>query len=252
VSALSLEAVSVHFGGVRAVDTVSLDVPAGERRALLGPNGAGKTTLFNLIAGQVRPQSGRVCLFGEDVTRLPSRERARRGLSRTFQITKLFPDLSLRDNVMLAVQAGHRARFSLHRTVFTYRDLQQSVEETLFVWKLDDKAGETVRHLSYGDQRQLEIVMALANKPRLLLLDEPTAGLSSAETLMVTSLIAGLPRDITVLIVEHDMDVAFGIADRVSIMNRGGIVMEATPAEVRADAGIREMYFGRMEGARHA
>ncbi len=246
MSALTVRAASVTFGGVSAVDGVSLEIQAGERRGLLGPNGAGKTTLFNLIGGQVPVNAGTVRLFDQDVTRLPARERAHLGLARTFQVTKLFPNLTLRENAMLAVQAVHPGRYSMHRTVFTYRDLQRRVDELLETWGLFDKAGATVRHLSYGDQRQLEIVMALANKPRLLLLDEPTAGLSPAETTLVTRLVSLLPRDVTVLFIEHDMDVAFKIADRITVLNQGRIVAEGAPAEIRADAGIREIYFGKV------
>lgn len=246
MNALTVGAASVSFGGVSAVDGVSLEIQAGERRGLLGPNGAGKTTLFNLIGGQVPVDAGSVRLFEEDVTRLPARERAHRGLARTFQVTELFPNLTLRENAMLAVQAVHPGRYSMHRTVYTYRDLQRRVNELLETWGLSNKAGATVRHLSYGDQRQLEIVMALANKPRLLLLDEPTAGLSPAETTLVTGLVSLLPRDVTILFIEHDMDVAFQIADRITVLNQGRIVAEGSPAEIRADARIREIYFGKV------
>ena len=246
VSAVSVRAVCVTFGGVCAVEDVSFDIPTGERRGFLGPNGAGKTTLFNLIGGQVPLNAGSVRLFDQDVTRMPVRERAHCGLSRTFQITKLFPNLTLRENAMLAVQAFHPSRYSMHRTVFTYRDIQRAVDELLDTWGLSDKAGTTVRHLSYGDQRQLEIVMALANKPRVLLLDEPTAGLSPAETVLVTGLVSALPRDITVLFIEHDMDVAFQIADRITVLNKGRIIGEGEPAEIRANVQIRDIYFGKM------
>ena len=246
MSVVSIESVSVSFGGVRAVDNVSLQVPEGERRGLLGPNGAGKTTLFNVIGGQVRASAGVVRLFGADVTRLLPRERARRGLARTFQITRLFPNLTLYENVMLAVQTFHPARFAVHRTAASYRALGARVDELMAEWRLGDKAFEKVRHLSYGDQRQLEIVMALANRPRVLLLDEPTAGLSAAETASVGALIAALPRDITVLFIEHDMDVAFRIADRITVLNQGRVIADGAPDAIRADTGIREIYFGKM------
>ena len=246
MSALTIESVSVHFGGLKAVDGVSLDIPEGERRALLGPNGAGKTTLFNAIGGQVLPTTGSIRLFDTEVTTLPPRKRAARGLSRTFQITKLFSNLTLRENVMIAVQAFHAGRYSMHRTVFSYADLQYKVDELLVTWDLVDETDAVVRSLSYGDQRQLEIVMALANQPRLLLLDEPTAGLSSAETTMVTELIAALPREVTVLIIEHDIDVAFRIADRVTVLNQGRLVADGKPEEIRADEQIRAIYFGAV------
>ena len=246
MNAVSIEAVAVRFGGVTAVDGVALEVVAGERVGLLGPNGAGKTTLFNVIGGQVRATAGAVRLFGTDVSRLPARARARLGLARTFQITRLFPKLTLRENVMLAVQAFHPGRFAMYRTASSYRDLGARVDELMAAWKLDDKAGVTVRHLSYGDQRQLEIVMAIANRPRVLLLDEPTAGLSPAETASVSALVAALPRDITVLFIEHDMDVAFRIADRIAVLHQGRVIADGAPDAIRADAGIREIYFGKV------
>jgi branched-chain amino acid transport system ATP-binding protein len=248
VNALSVQEVCVQFGGVRALHRMSLEVPAGERRALLGPNGAGKTTLFNVIGGQTRADSGSVHVLGRNVTREPTRKRARAGLARTFQITKLFPALTVRENALLAVQAWHRGRMAMHRTAASYQDLIERVDRLLGEWKLADRADEVVRELSYGDQRQLEIVMALAHDPGVLLLDEPTAGLSAAETALVASLVDALPRSITLVFIEHDMDVAFGLADRITVMNQGSLLAEGSPQEIRGNAQIRELYFGALSG----
>ena len=247
MTTLAISGASVHFGGVKAVDEVSLSIERGERRGLLGPNGAGKTTLFNLVSGQVRASAGRIVMFGHEVTRLPPRERARLGLARTFQITKLFPNLTLRENVMLAVAATRPLRYAMHRTAASFGELQQRVDALLATWRLADKAPTLVRELSYGDQRQLEIVMALAGTPKLLLLDEPTAGLSIAETSLVIDLVARVPREVTVLFIEHDMDVAFGLADRITVMNQGRVIADGAPAAIRADPEIRRIYFGSLD-----
>lgn len=249
MSALIVKEITARFGGVIAVDRVTLEIATGERRGLIGPNGAGKTTLFNLIGGQTTAARGIVQLFGEDVTKLAPRARAHRSIARTFQTSRLFPQLTLRENVMLSVQAFQRERYCMYRTAYSLRCLQRIVDELLQMWKLTDKAQKPVRFLSYGDQRQLEIVMAVANKPKLLLLDEPTAGLSSAETALVTELICGLSRDVTVLFIEHDMDVAFKIADRITVLNQGRIVAEGTPAEIRSNRSIHEIYFGKFVDA---
>jgi branched-chain amino acid transport system ATP-binding protein len=242
--ALRIEELAIAFGGVRAVDGVTLDIAAGERRVLLGPNGAGKTTLFNLIGGQLRPTHGRISLFGRDVTRLPPDRRAGAGLARTFQITNLFPHLTVEENIHLAVQGLSRHRLGMIRAAEGYRDTVERVETLLGDWRFASNRGALVRELSYGEQRKLEIAMALAHQPRLLLLDEPTAGLSAAETQNVVSVIGGLSRDITIVVVEHDMDVAFEIGDRFTILSNGRILAEGTAAEVRANAEIQAIYFG--------
>ena len=244
---LMVDDVSIRFGGVAALSNVSLSLKPGERRALLGPNGAGKTTLFNVIGGQLRPDSGRVALFGEDATGLPPYRRAHRGLARTFQITRLFPLLTAEENVLLAVAGLDRRRYRMHRPIRSYRDFRARALGLLRLWKMEALADRPVRNLSYGDQRQLEIVMALAHEPKLLLLDEPTAGLSIGETKAVTSLIRGLARDVTILFVEHDMDVAFELADWITVLSGGTIVADGSPAEIRDSAKVREIYFGREQ-----
>ena len=236
--ALRLEGVSKWFGGLRAVDGVELAVRPGERRALIGPNGAGKTTLFNLIAGVLAPSAGRITLFGEDVT------RARLGLTRTFQITNLFPSLTVLQNVVLAAQALTRAKFSMLRPLEGFADVHARAREALAAVGLGDRAGRTVRQLSHGEQRQLEIAMALAGRPRVLLLDEPAAGLSQAEAQLMTALLRGLDPAITLLIIEHDMDIALRIAEHVTVLHYGRVIADGAREAVKADATVREIYLG--------
>jgi branched-chain amino acid transport system ATP-binding protein len=245
--AVSIENVVMQFGGLRAVDGVSLDIAVGERRVLLGPNGAGKTTLFNMIGGQLRPTSGGISLFGRDVTRLEPHRRAHGGLARTFQITSLFPDITVEENVHLAVHALSKTRFGMIRSANSYKQIRDRVGEILAEWRFPAGGDALVSDLSYGDQRKLELAMAVANKPRILLLDEPTSGLSAMETASVVSLIKGLPADVTVVVVEHDMDVAFEVADRFTILHNGRLVTTGTAEEVKSNEEIQRIYFGESE-----
>ena len=242
---LAVEAVTKNFGGVAALAGVSLDVNAGERRVLLGPNGAGKTTLFHTISGNVMPSSGRVTLFGRDITRLRPDRRARLGLARTFQITNLFPSLTVLDSVLLAIGGANGLRFQLLRPMSSYRGMYAQAHALLDQWGLVGNANRIVRNLSYGEQRQLELVLALAGQPRLLLLDEPTAGLSPAETARVVEMVQALPRDITLVMIEHDMDVAFELADRIAVMHQGRLIAEGDEAAIRANAEATEIYLGK-------
>jgi branched-chain amino acid transport system ATP-binding protein len=245
-AALGLSNVSREFGGLRAVDGVSLEVRAGERRALIGPNGAGKTTLFSLISGEQAATTGRIMLFGRDVTRLPPHRRAALGLARTYQITNLFPRLTVLENCVLAVQALRPVKFHLHRAVERYPDLFARARQGLEAVGLAAKAGEVVRNLSHGEQRQLEIALALAGTPRLLLLDEPTAGLSPAESQLMTELLKRLDPAITLLIIEHDMDVAFAVTDRITVLHYGRVVADGVAHEVRANPLVQEIYLGAV------
>jgi branched-chain amino acid transport system ATP-binding protein len=243
-AALSLANVSKAFGGLRAVDEVSLEVRPGERRAIIGPNGAGKTTLFSLISGEQPVTDGRIVLFGRDVTRLAPHRRAALGLSRTYQITNLFPRLTVLENCVLAVQALKPAKFHLHRSLARYPELFSQAHVALEAVGLAAKQHDVVRNLSHGEQRQLEIALALAGSPRLVLLDEPTAGLSPAESQMMTALLGGLDPAITLLVIEHDMDVAFALTDRITVLHYGRVVADGHASEVRDNPLVQEIYLG--------
>ena len=235
---------SKTFGGLLAVDGVELAVAPGERRALIGPNGAGKTTLFNVISGALAASSGRIHLFGNDVTRVPQHRRAALGLTRTFQITNLFPALTVLDNVRLAAQALTPAKFSMLRAVRRGGELEARARAALDAVGLAERATREVRHLSHGEQRQLEIALALAGGPRVLLLDEPAAGLSYAESQMMLDLLRRLDPAITLLIIEHDMDIALEIAQRVTVLHYGRVIADGPRDQVKADATVREIYLG--------
>jgi len=246
-TALSLTGLVKDFGGLRAVDGVSLAVQPGEHRAIIGPNGAGKTTLFSLISGEQRPSGGRITLFGRDVTRLPPHRRAALGLARTYQITNLFPRLSALDNCLLAVQALLPVKLHLLRAVTRYPHLFERATAVLESVGLGAKRDEAVRNLSHGEQRQLEIGLALAGSPRLILLDEPTAGLSPAESHLMTELLKRLDPAITLLIIEHDMDVAFALADRITVLQYGRVVADGPSQAVKADPMVQEIYLGAID-----
>ena len=244
VPALELSRVTRLFGGLRAVDDVALTIPTGERRALIGPNGAGKTTLFNLVTGELPVSTGSIRLFGHDVTRAAPHRRAALGLARTFQITNLFPTLTALETCLLAVQALSRTKLVMWRPVATYRGFHERAAAALATVGLADRAAAVVGSLSHGEQRQLEIGVALAAAPRLLLLDEPTAGLSGAESVRVAGLIRALPPSMTVLIIEHDMDLVLGLADRVTVLHYGRMIADASPDAVKGDPLVREVYLG--------
>jgi branched-chain amino acid transport system ATP-binding protein len=242
--ALSLANVSKAFDGLRAVDGVSLAVAAGERRAIIGPNGAGKTTLFSLISGEIKPTAGQIRLFGKDLTRLAPHRRAALGLARTYQITNLFPGLTALENCLLAVQALTAAKLHLHRALSSYTDHIARARSLLKAVELQEKENEAVRNLSHGEQRQLEIALALAGAPKVLLLDEPTAGLSPAESHMMTALLKKLDPAITLLVIEHDMDVAFELTNRVTVLHYGKIIADGIGHEVKSNSIVQEIYLG--------
>jgi len=230
------------FGGVVALDGVSLKIPEGERRAVIGPNGAGKTTLINVLAGELPPTGGAVRLGGRDVTGLRSWQRARLGLAHVYQRTELFPPLTARENVALAV-AARRGPYRVFRG--PPRSEHADADAMLARVGLAGREGVLARALSHGERRQLELAVALAQSPRVLLLDEPTAGMSPVETARITELIVGLDRALTILIVEHDMDVVFRLADRVTVLHEGLVIADGTPAEVRGDALVHDVYLGK-------
>jgi branched-chain amino acid transport system ATP-binding protein len=248
-TALTLTDVAVAFGALRAVDGVSLTVPKGQRRAIIGPNGAGKTTLFNAITGVIPPTGGRIVFDGRDITRLPPHRRARLGVSRTFQITNLFPTLSVADNMVLAARGLSVRKFSILGSPDTDTTEAEAIGVALDAARLSDRAGITVSALSYGEQRQLEIALALVTAPRMLLLDEPAAGLSPAERIIVADIIRALPRDLTLVLIEHDMDLALGLVDHVTCLHEGRVLVEAPPDAIRSSAIVQEVYLGKP---RHA
>jgi branched-chain amino acid transport system ATP-binding protein len=241
--ALELEAVSRHFGALVALADINLAVQAGERRAVLGSNGAGKTTLFNAITGDFPPTTGRVRLFGEDVTDLATHERVRRGLRRTYQISQLFGGLSVIDNIYLACRGASRGRFSLRRP---RRDdaFMEAAETLLAAVHLESVHDQRVVELSHGQQRQLEIALALAGAPRLILFDEPAAGLSPSERRDLIEILQSLPPHMGFILIEHDMDVALRVAESVTMMHNGRIFKEGTPSEIESDPEVQQLYLG--------
>ncbi len=245
--ALELEAVSRHFGALVALADINLAVRAGERRAVLGSNGAGKTTLFNAITGDFPPTTGRVRLFGEDVTELPVHERIHRGLRRTYQISLLFHGLTVIDNIFLACRGVSRGRFSLLRP--GPDDSAMEMAETLLsAVHLDDSRNTLVAELSHGQQRQLEIALALSGAPRLVLFDEPAAGLSPTERTELIEILQALPEHIGFIIIEHDMDVALRVSESVTMMHNGRIFKEGTPEEIENDPEVQQLYLGHAHG----
>ena len=236
------------FGALEVTRGVSLALPEGARHAVVGPNGSGKTTLFNLLTGELRPDEGRVLLDGRDVTALPPDARARAGLTRSFQKNNLFMGLTVRENLALALAIGERAGTGFWRRFERMPGLLARAEALGERVRLHEVLGFPVRSLPYGTQRQLEVGLALAIEPKVLLLDEPTAGMSAEETQAMTALIAGLPREIAVLVIEHDMEVVFEIAERVTVLDYGSILAEGTPQEVRATDAVRRRYLGERAG----
>jgi branched-chain amino acid transport system ATP-binding protein len=241
---LALERLSRRFGALAAVNAVSLSIAARERRAIIGPNGAGKTTLFNLITGHLAPSAGRVLLAGAPITGLAPHAVARRGLARSFQRNNLFPRLAVLENLRLAAAADGRGSWNLLGAVSRLRAPIARARETAEAVGLADRLDVPAGALSYGEQRQLEIGLALAIRPRLLLLDEPTAGMSPEETVRMTRMLEGLPREVTLLIIEHDMDVVASLADRVTVLHYGEVLTEGTFDHVKTDPRVYEVYLG--------
>lgn len=241
--ALRVEDVSKHFAGLKAMRNVSLDLADGERMSVIGTNGAGKSTLFNCIAGSFPVTHGRIELFGEDITKLPAHKRARRGLARTFQTSRLFEHLTAAENVFVALGGSAFPGRRLRRA--TGDDARWTrVGELLEQTGLADRGATVVADLSHGEQRQLELAMALALEPRLLMLDEPAAGFSPSERAHLIALLNGLPESISLLLIEHDMDIALAVASRVVVMHDGEKILEGTPAEIRSSERVREIYLG--------
>jgi len=242
--ALQIHGLKKAFGGLPATNNVSLDVPAGERRLIIGPNGAGKTTLFNLITGALRADAGAIRLFGEEITRLAPHQRAHRGLARTYQIITLFPRDTLEHNVVLSLLGLAKSRWNAFRALRTDTVLHEEARRILGLVGLGERAARPIGEVSYGEKRRVEIAMALAQRPKVLLLDEPLAGLSREERAGIKTLIHGIARDVTVIMIEHDMDTALDLADRVTVLHYGKVIVEGTRTEVVADPRTREVYLG--------
>ena len=244
MSALAVRNLKKSFGGLRVTSDVSLAVEPGERRLIIGPNGAGKTTLFNLITGELRPDGGSVALFDRDITRVPSRRRFHLGIARTYQIITLFHGETLLRNVMLSLLGLSRLRWNPFVRLARQAALMARARETLARVALDHLADRPLAQTSYGERRRVEVAMALAQNPRVLLLDEPFAGLSTDERRDVLRLVTSIPRDVTIVMIEHDMDVALDFAERISVLHFGEVVVEGTRGEVVAHPRTREIYLG--------
>jgi branched-chain amino acid transport system ATP-binding protein len=246
---LQLNGVGIHFGALKAVDGVTLQIEAGERVAILGPNGAGKTTLFNAITGMERVSCGSIMLNGKNITKSAPNRRAERGIARTFQITNLFFGLSIEENLILATRGLAASKFSLWRSDLAQGSEQQVVDSALEKCQLSSKRHLLVKEISYGEQRQLELAMSLTSSPRLLLLDEPAAGLSPAERVVMANVIRSLPTTLALILIEHDIDLALGLVERVICMYQGGVLVEGKPDDIRGNAQVQEIYLGRPRSA---
>jgi branched-chain amino acid transport system ATP-binding protein len=242
--ALQLEGVTVAFGGIVAVNNVSIIIPRGQRGTIIGPNGAGKTTLFRTISGETVPTKGRIRLFGEEVTKWPPYRRARFGLGRTYQVTNIFNELTVEQNVTLAALGVSSKRYHAWSPIRMTGEMAQRVDKALIDVHIEGLRTHPANMLSHGQQRQLELAIAMVSNPQLLLLDEPAAGLTSSERKTIVELISSLPRDITILIIEHDLDLAFGISERITCMNYGEIIADGAPAEIRDNKRVQEVYIG--------
>ncbi|WP_439890494.1 ABC transporter ATP-binding protein [Ralstonia sp. 25C] len=247
--ALSTRGLSKRWGGFHANSDISLSFAPGARHALIGPNGAGKTTFINLLTGAFAPTSGQVLLGDEDITRVPAHQRVKRGITRTFQINTLFPGLTVLESVMLAIFERTGASWHWHRTVASHKEARDEAMALLCRLQLGADALSPTHALPYGKQRLVEIALALATQPRILLLDEPAAGIPAGESAELFEVIASLPRDITILFIEHDMNLVFRFAERITVLVAGRVLTEGTPQEIAADPRVREVYLGEAEHA---
>ena len=241
---LELRSLSKSFGGLHAVQNVSLKIFSGDRKAIIGPNGAGKTTLFNVITGTLPASSGQAILFGSDITHWPSHRRTAMGMARTFQVTNLFPKLTVLDNVLLAIQGLRRMKFVMWRPLSSYRDVQEKARRLLEDAGYWDRRNVEVRNLSHGEQRQVEIILGLASEPKILLLDEPAAGLASGESHEMAVFLKRLDPALAILLIEHDMDVVFDVVDHISVLHFGEVVEAGATDAIRRSAKVQEIYLG--------
>jgi branched-chain amino acid transport system ATP-binding protein len=249
MQALRVEGLSKNFGGLQVLQDLNFGVETGERLAIIGPNGAGKTTLLNTISGEIPPSAGNIYFFGQEISDMAIYSRVHLGLAHSFQLNSLFPNLTILDNVLLALQGTRRSRFQMFRANGAYSNLFTKAEALLQPTGLWEKRNSLVKILSYGEQRQIEIVLSLASEPKLLLLDEPTAGLSMGESNVFINNLRDLPRDITVVFIAHDMDVVFGLADRIIVLDFGKIIAQGTTTEIQADEKVKVIYLGMENGA---
>ena len=245
---LAIDGLTKRFGGVTASDGIDLAVPAGELHAIIGPNGAGKTTLIGELTGEITPDAGRIHFAGHDITALPVHARSRLGLARSFQITSLFNDFTALDNVALAVQAHRGHSFHFWHDARTDATLRGPARETLARVGLAERENVIVASKRHGEHRQLEIAMALATRPRMLLLDEPMAGMGPEESVRMIALLRELKRELTILLIEHDMDAVFALADRISVLVYGRVIASGAPAAIRANEDVRKAYLGEQDG----
>lgn len=248
MKALVVDNICKNFGGLQALRNVVVEVEVGERQVIIGPNGAGKSTLFYIISGILSPTSGAVYFFEENITRLPMHLRANLQLSQTFQLVNLFKGLTVLENIILALQSFKHTKFTFRRFLNSHRHIIHQAEQFLTEWGFRDKRNINVSNLSYGDQRLLDIMLALVSQPRFLLMDEPTSGLSGAEIQAVISRIKNLSKEITILFIEHNMDVAFDLADKVTVLHLGEVVKRGTPEEIRRDPLVKKIYLGSEKG----
>jgi len=244
LSLLRVEKICKSFKTLQVLNNVSLDAQPGERHVIIGPNGAGKTSLFNAITNQFPIDSGKIYLEDREINKLSSHHLVHLGMSRTFQKNNLFGDLTTEENIHLALVAKKRYRFNVFSPLVKRSDIRQETEEILQQWNLSDRRQMKVKNLSYGEQRLLEVLLALASKPKILLLDEPTSGMSPAETQKTSEMIQKLPRSISLLVIEHDMEVVFAIADRITVLHHGEVILSGPPEKVRNNEMVKEIYFG--------
>jgi branched-chain amino acid transport system ATP-binding protein len=249
VEVLVVEGLSKSFGGVHALKGVTFSVRSGERVAIIGPNGAGKTTLFNTLNGQFSPTAGHVHLLGRDITKLPTHRRAHLGMGRSFQITNLLSNLTVLHNALLAFEGMSVSRFQCFRTLARYDAFMSSAEHLLTKWGLWEKRDSLVRDIGYGEQRRLEIAMSLASEPKLLLLDEPSCGMTAEECQDISRWLRDLGESMAVIMIGHDMDLVFDVAERILVMRYGEIMTEGTCEEIRSDARVKELYMGSEAAA---
>ncbi|MDR9794749.1 ABC transporter ATP-binding protein [Aeribacillus sp. FSL K6-2848] len=244
MSILKVENINKSFKTLQVLQNVSLEVQPGERHVIIGPNGAGKTTLFNCITNVLLIDSGKIFLEGQEISNMPSSKLVHLGMSRTFQKNNLFGNLTVEENLHLALTATKRYRYQMFHALTKHIDLKKETDEILAQWEISTRRNVKVNNLSYGEQRLLEILLAMASKPKILLLDEPTSGMSPAETAQTAEMIQKLPRTVSILIIEHDMDVVFSIADRITVLHHGEVILSGTPEEVRNNEEVRKIYFG--------